>query len=88
MSCFISCEIGSAKIAKNSVVCVLEPEEHFFSDLVHPYALAEPSAQERTVWDVAFRAGQKDAVARIQNKLKEAGIHDDQIESLTRDFLL
>ena len=45
--------------------------------------LAEPSKDEQRLWDLAFRAGQKDAIDRISHKLKEKGFSKEQISEVT-----
>ena len=47
------------------------------------FVLAEPSKDEQRLWDLAFRAGQKDAIDRITHKLKEKGFSKEQISEVT-----
>ena len=46
--------------------------------------LAQPNEEERTLWSLAFSAGQKDAVRTITKALKELGLSDDQIAKATQ----
>lgn len=46
-------------------------------------ALAESSPEEKSLWRLAFRAGQKDAVDKIAKALKEIGLSEDQIRQAT-----
>ena len=47
------------------------------------FALAEPSSDERNLWDLAFRAGQNDAIDRISQKLKKMNLSEEQIRKAT-----
>ena len=47
------------------------------------YALAESSQEEKSLWDLAFRAGQKDAIDKITKALKGIGLSDKQIKQVT-----
>ena len=47
------------------------------------YALAESSQEEKSLWDLAFRAGQKDAIDKIAKALKGIGLSDKQIKQVT-----
>ncbi len=47
------------------------------------FVLAEPSKDEQGLWDLAFRAGQKDAMNRMSHKLKEMGFSKEQISEIT-----
>ena len=46
------------------------------------FVLSEQTAEERELWDVAFRAGQKDAVLKITQTLKDLGMKTDQINKI------
>ena len=46
------------------------------------FVLSEQTAEERVLWDVAFRAGQKDAVQKITQTLKGIGMKTDQINKI------
>ena len=47
------------------------------------FVLAEPSSDERNLWDLAFRAGQNDAIDRISQKLKKMNLSEEQIRKAT-----
>lgn len=47
------------------------------------FVLAEPSKDEQRLWDLAFRAGQKDAMDRVSHKLKEMSFSKEQISEIT-----
>lgn len=57
------------------------------SDVVHGYGvpeqnscvLGEPTRQEDTLWDLAFRSGQKDMARKIKARLEEMGLPAWQI---------
>lgn len=51
------------------------------------YALAEPGKAEQELWDVAFRAGQKDILGRLMPILKEMGLTEEQIQEASRLLL-
>ena len=47
------------------------------------YALAAPSQEEKSLWDLAFRAGQNDAIDKISKTLKGMGFSEDLIRQAT-----
>ncbi len=65
------------------------------SDLVDGYetdvspalSLAEPSVKDKELWDVAFRAGQKDAVRKMEKSLLETGMTQEQIDQISIHIL-
>lgn len=46
------------------------------------YALAQPSQQEQDFWDLAFRSGQKDAIRKMSQVLKERGVSGSTIQEI------
>lgn len=46
-------------------------------------ALAEPSSEEKGIWDVAFHAGQKDIVKKIQDCIPGLGLSEIQKKELS-----
>ena len=47
------------------------------------FALAEPNPDEQKLWDLAFRAGQNDAIDRISQNLKKLNLSEEQIRKAT-----
>ena len=47
------------------------------------YALAEPSKEESRLWNLAFKAGQNNAVDKIRDKLARFGLPQKVISELT-----
>lgn len=48
-----------------------------------PAFVLEPSKDEQRLWNLAFRAGQKDAMDRISHKLREMSFSKEQISEIT-----
>ncbi|MBR5924257.1 MAG: HigA family addiction module antidote protein [Bacteroidales bacterium] len=49
------------------------------------FVLSEQTRQDKEVWDVAFRAGQKDAVRKITKALQDIGMTEEQIKEVTNN---
>ena len=47
------------------------------------FALAEPSSDEQKLWDLAFRAGQNDAIDKISRSLRKLNLSEEQIRKAT-----
>ncbi|MBP3256887.1 MAG: HigA family addiction module antidote protein [Bacteroidales bacterium] len=47
------------------------------------FALAEPSPDEQKLWDLAFRAGQNDAIDKISRNLKKLNLSEEGIRKAT-----
>ena len=52
------------------------------TDYTQTYALAEPTKEERDLWDLAFRAGQNDAIQKMSDILKNKGFTEKQIKQI------
>ena len=50
------------------------------------FALAEPTQEEQRLWNLAFRAGQKDALQKVSQALKDLGLSEGQIKSLQTEL--
>lgn len=48
------------------------------------YALASPTVEEKTYWDMAFRAGQKDIIGKIESVLEVLNLSNGQAAVLKR----
>lgn len=50
------------------------------------FTLAEPNQDEQGLWNLAFRAGQKDALQKMSHALKELGFSAEQIKALQTEL--
>ena len=55
---------------------------------VPEYALAQPNQREQKLWNVAFRAGQKDVLQKLVEVLTETGIPEETIKHISRAVAL
>ena len=47
------------------------------------FSLGEPTQEEQKLWELAFRAGQNDAINRISQNLKGMGFSEEQMREAT-----
>ena len=64
------------------VVRASNQQESYTVSPVQEYALAQPSQREQELWNVAFRAGQKDAIQKISQAMKERGVPESTIQEI------
>ena len=64
------------------VVRTSNQQESYTVSPVQEYALAQPSQREQELWNVAFRAGQKDVLQKVVKVLTETGISEDIIKQI------
>ena len=50
------------------------------------FALADPTQDEQKLWDLAFRAGQKDALQKVSQALKDRSFSEEQFKALQTEL--
>ena len=56
-----------------------EVVDGYAPEMIPAFALGEPTQEEKRLWDLAFRTGQKDAIQKVSKALKDLGLADEHI---------